>query len=206
MSKVNDFINVLKNNCGEWVCSLHTTESNQPAAIFREVKKLGYKFEEVSPNRWAKSMYCPFCKQETSHYKLLKKEPVFSEKQRLLISKSTREKVLKLFDNKDAFTGASISSVAEIDHKIPWSRLDNDVDANSMDENEIRENFQLLTREHNLLKDRMCGLCRKESKRPPFFGISFWYDGDENYNGTCYGCGWYDGKKWREVVDKLLKK
>ena len=41
MSKVNDFINVLKNNCGEWVCSLHTTESNQPAAIFREVKKFG---------------------------------------------------------------------------------------------------------------------------------------------------------------------
>lgn len=119
MSKVDNFISALKNNCREWTCSLHTTGSNQPAAIFREVKKLGYKFEEVSPNRWAKSMYCTVCKQNTTHYKLLEKEPVFNEKKRLLISKDTRAKILRILDNKDAFTGASISSVAEIDHKIP---------------------------------------------------------------------------------------
>lgn len=205
MSKVDNFISALKNNCREWTCSLHTTGSNQPAAIFREVKKLGYKFEEVSPNRWAKSMYCTVCKQNTTHYKLLEKEPVFNEKKRLLISKDTRAKILRIFDNKDAFTGASISSVAEIDHKIPWTRLDEDVNANIMNEEDIKNNFQLLTREHNLLKDRMCGFCKNECKRPPFLGISFWYDGDENYRGTCYGCGWYDGERWRKVVDNLLK-
>lgn len=39
MSKANDFLTECKKNAGLWVCSLHTTGSNQPAVIFREVKK-----------------------------------------------------------------------------------------------------------------------------------------------------------------------
>lgn len=54
MSKADDFLDECRKNLEQWVCSLHTTGSNQPAAIFREVKKRGYEFEEVSPNRWAK--------------------------------------------------------------------------------------------------------------------------------------------------------
>ena len=50
MSKADDFLNECKKNLGKWTCSLHTTGSNQPAAIFREVKKQGYEFEEVAPN------------------------------------------------------------------------------------------------------------------------------------------------------------
>ena len=69
-----------------------------------------------------------------------------------------------------------------------------------MDEEEIVRHFQLLTRDHNLLKDRACGHCKKENIRPPFLEILFWFNGDENYEGTCYGCGWHNGKKWREVV------
>ena len=47
MSKVDDFLRACKDNVGKWTCSLHTTGSNQPAAIFREAKKLGYEFEET---------------------------------------------------------------------------------------------------------------------------------------------------------------
>jgi hypothetical protein len=50
----------------------------------------------------------------------------------------------------------------------------------------------------------MCGKCKKESIRPPFFGINFWYAGDGNYVGTCEGCGWYDGVKWKEELNKKL--
>ena len=53
MSKVDDFLRACKDNVGKWTCSLHTTGSNQPAAIFREAKKLGYEFEETKPQRWA---------------------------------------------------------------------------------------------------------------------------------------------------------
>lgn len=207
MSKADKFLAECKKNVGEWVCSLHTTGSNQPAAIFREVKKMGYEFEEVTPNRWASTRYCPICKQQTTHYKLLKDTPTLTTQTRLTIDSATRKRILSIFDNKDAFTGASISSVAEIDHKTPWTRLGGqDVDARKMNEEEIKNNFQLLTREHNLLKDRACDFCKKNNKRPLFLEIPFWYEGDENYCGTCVGCGWYDGKKWRKEISKKIKK
>ena len=77
MTKADKFLDECKKNLGKWTCSLHTTGSNQPAAIFREVKKRGYEFEEVSPERWAKTMFCPVCEQYTTHYKLVTETPVF---------------------------------------------------------------------------------------------------------------------------------
>ena len=114
---------------------------------------------------------------------------------------------MSIFDNRDAFTGGTISSVAEIDHKTPWTRLGGqDIDARKMSDAQIKNHFQLLTREHNLLKDRACDSCKKTNLRPPFLGIPFWYEGNSSYNGTCEGCGWYDGAKWREEISKKIKK
>lgn len=205
MSKAIRFLEVCKAHLGSWVCSLHTTESNQPAAIFREVKKMGYEFEEVAPNRWARSMYCPVCDQLTTHYKLITPHPVYSKQVRLLIDKKTRERILKIFDYRDAFTGATISSTAEINHKIPWTRLDEDVEARGLSEAQVLQHFQLLTREHNLLKDRACAHCKVRSQRPPFLGIPFWYEGGEAYTGSCDGCGWFDGIRWRAEVALRLR-
>lgn len=204
MSKVDDFLLACKNNVGEWVCSLHTTGSNQPAAIFREAKKQGYDFEEIATNRWAKSQYCEICKQQTTHYKLLSCTPVLSRQVRLTIDGNTRNRILSLFNYQDAFTGASISSTPEIDHKIPWTRLDHDIDARNLSNDAIKQHFQLLTREHNLLKDRACGYCKKFNKRPPLFGVQYWYEGNEDYCGSCNGCGWYDGTKWRDSLNNKL--
>jgi hypothetical protein len=152
-------------------------------------------------------MYCPKCKTNRSHYKLLKSEPVFAEQIRLGIDNNSRDRILDLLGIRDAFTGASIASTPEIDHKTPWTRLDNDYDVKNMSDEEIYNAFQILTREHNLLKDRRCDSCKKTAIRPPFIGISFWYAGDEHYNGTCEGCGWFDGVAWRKAVnDKLTHK
>lgn len=204
MSKVDDFLRACKENIGDWTCSLHTTGSNQPAAIFREVKKMGYEFEEVAPGRWSSSRYCPICGQNTSHYKLLKSEPTLTKQTRLGIDADTRKRILNIFDNRDAFTGGSISSTPEIDHKVPWSRLDEDIDARILSDVEIKEHFQLLTREHNLLKDRACGHCKRYGERPPFLEIPYWYKGNEKYSGTCEGCGWYDGCEWRKSISRLV--
>ncbi len=207
MSKVDIFLDECKKHVGEWVCSLHSTDgSNQPAAIFREAKKLGYQFEEVAPNRWGQKMYCEECGLATTHYKLLNIEPVFAIQERIPIDAKTRKRILQLFDERDAFTGAAISSVAEIDHKVPWTRLDEDIDAKKLTNEEIVQHFQLLTREHNLLKDRACDKCKTTNIRPPFLEISYWYSGTEEYQGTCEGCGWYDTKKWRSEINKLIKK
>lgn len=205
MSKADDFLQKCIENVGNWTCSLHTTGSNQPAAIFREVKKQGYEFEETTPGRWAISKFCPICNQDTTHYKLLKTTPTLTKQVRLGIDAKTRKRILELFGNRDAFTGASISSTAEIDHKVPWTRLDEDIDATTLSDEEIKESFQLLTREHNLLKDRACGFCKLNNRRPPFLQIPFWYEGDSTYRGSCDGCGWYDGVKWRAEIVKLIR-
>ena len=205
MSKVDDFLKEFKKYVGKWTCSLHASNSVMPAGVFREVKKRGYVFEEVWPNRWAKEMFCPVCNRMTTHYKLLNTEPVLSRQIRLSITPSARKRTLILFDNRDAFTGATISSVAEIDHKVPWTRLEGDIDLGTLSDDEIRDNFQLLTREHNLLKDRACSRCKKENIRPPFLEIPFWYEGDEHYCGSCLGCGWYDGVEWRKAICKIIK-
>ena len=205
MSKEDDFLRECKKNVGEWTCAEHTSNSGQPAAVFRGVKKEGYSFEEVGANRWAKTMFCPICGKDTTHYKLLELEPVLTHQERLHIDKKSRKRTLEIFGGRDAFTGASISSTPEIDHKVPWTRLDGDIDIRQLSDEEIKENFQLLTREHNLLKDRMCAICKNKGIRPPFFEIPFWYEGDEHYRGSCVGCGWYDGVEWRKSVAKLLK-
>lgn len=205
MSKADDLLSECRANLNRWTCAYCASNSNQPAATFRELKKRGFKFEEVSPNRWGKTMYCSKCNEERTHYKLLEYEPQFSEKPRISITGYTRTHILSLFDGKDAFSGASISSTPEIDHKTPWTRLDSDIDASVLNDSDIRSHFQLLTREHNLLKDRMCSHCKNNNIRPPFFGINYWYAGDEHYIGTCEGCGWYDGEKWKEEINKKMK-
>ena len=205
MSKADDLLKAFKEHFNEWVCAKHNANSNQSAAIFREVKNEGYKFEEVSPNRWGKMMYCPICKGETTHYKLLSKTPVYETHSRCTITKKDRERVIDLLGKRDAFSGATIASTPEIDHKVPWTRLNGDIDISTLSDSEIEKNFQLLTREHNLLKDRMCDYCKKNGIRPAFMEIDYWYLGDSKYVGSCEGCGWYDGKKWRESLNKKLK-
>ena len=202
MSIISDFLDSLKINCGKWTCSKHNCSSMQPAATFREIKKLGYEFEELSIGRWAKQMFCPVCNQITTHYKLLNTEPTAGEHKRFSITPKARKRIISVLGGRDAFTGASITSTPEIDHKVPWSRLDGDINTNNISDDEIKENFQLLTREHNLLKDRACRKCRETNKRPPLFDIEFWYSGDSEYCNTCEGCGWYDGNRWREELNR----
>ena len=131
-SKTEKLLNAFKTNCGKWVCSTHNSESGQPAAIFREIKKQGYVFEEVASNRWGKKVYCPICGRETTHYKLLEIEPKLETHQRNKISSRVRKKILSVYKNKDAFTNATITSTPEIDHKTPWTRLDSDIDTSNI--------------------------------------------------------------------------
>ena len=84
--------------------------------------------------------------------------------------------------------------------------MNGDIDATKLSDEDIKQHFQLLTREHNLLKDRACDHCKKENKRPPFLEIPFWYEGGSNYTGMCEGCGWYDGVKWREELKNLINR
>lgn len=207
MTITEEFLKNMKMNIGVWYCGkCAAPRSTNIAGTFREVKKLGYKFEEVSMGRWAKMMFCVHCNKISSHYKLLSLIPTFQSKNRFNFNRKTRERILRIFQNKDAFTGRTITSVAEIDHKVPWTRLEKDIDATALSDEEIKQHFQLLSREHNLIKDRACGHCRLYNERPPFLEIPFWYHGNSNYCGTCYGCGWYDGVEWRRAITGIIEK
>ena len=206
MAKHDILLKAFQENLNDWVCRMHNSgNANQSAATFREIKKKGYSFEETAPKRWDKSLFCSKCEANTTHSKLLVMEPVFSSKPRISISNIDRNRILLLLNMRDSFTGSSISSTPEIDHKIPWSRLDQDVKSSDLHDNDIKKHFQLLTGEHNLLKDRACTSCINSNKRPPFFEINFWYDGNDNYLGSCEGCGWYDGVKWRKELNETIK-
>jgi len=108
-----------------------------------------------------------------------------------------------------------------VDHKLPMIRWDTEMseiqtDYKNMTEADIRKHFQLLKKSngsmsHNLLKSRACEKCFKKNKRAKPFGINFFYEGDENWNGEtktdasgCIGCGWYDFSKWRSALNKHL--
>ena len=71
---------------------------------------------------------------------------------------------------------------------------------------EIKKHFQLLTGEHNLLKDRACTSCINNNIRPSFFEINYWYTGSDEYLGSCEGCGWFDGVLWRNELNKKISK
>lgn len=205
MAKHNILLAAFQKGVNTWVCRMHNSgNANQSAAIFREIKKQGYLFEETAPKRWDKGMFCDVCQARTTHSKLLELEPVFTSKPRITIPFSDRKRILKIFNCKDAFTGGSISSTPEIDHKTPWSRLNQDINTVEMDDLEIKSHFQLLTGEHNLLKDRACTSCIKTGIRQPFLEIRFWYKGDEKYDDSCEGCGWYDGVLWRSEINKKV--
>ena len=206
MSKADDLLEYFKNHVGEWACSMCGSHSVQPAATFRTLKNAGWQFEEISPQRWGKQMFCPVCGQETTHYKLKSLQQGL-DKSRLGITPAQKKRVISIIGDVDAFTGASVKSSLEIDHKVPFDRLKEtvgDIDIDKLSDVQITEHFQILTRDHNLLKDRACQSCIKTGVRPPLFGIKYWYDGDGRYIGSCRGCGWYDGAEWRRILNERL--
>lgn len=107
-----------------------------------------------------------------------------------------------------------------IDHRFPMERWGENEPPHltSMSESQINKKFQLLKKDasgnHNLLKSRSCERCIKTGKRGEPFGISFWYEGGEDWPSIhqrgaeaeegCVGCGWYDFETWRKVLNQKL--
>lgn len=208
MSKADDLLEFFKRHLGEWACSTCGSHSVQPAAVFRGLKDAGWQFEEISPQRWGQQIYCPRCRQKTTHYKLtsLTQRNACS---RIGIKPYQRKRVISLLTEADAFTGASVKSSIEIDHKVPFGRLkesSGDIDIDKLTDEQVSEHFQILTRDHNLLKDRACQTCIKQGVRPPFLGIKYWYEGDSQYRGSCRGCGYFDGVEWRKRLNDKIGK
>ncbi|MNE44635.1 hypothetical protein D3C80_1388720 [compost metagenome] len=75
----------------------------------------------------------------------------------------------------------------------------------------IGSKFQLLTNQTNMMKSRNCDRCVSEGIRGEFFGLRWYYSGNENWAGTsksdengCIGCPWYDLVEWKKQLSIKL--
>ncbi len=196
-----------------WHCTKCELKSGQAKTwqVWRQEK--GIQLDKFNDN-WYKTILCPSCNIKTVHRKLLSLEIKEETKSRSGISQYLARKIKQLYNNEEALFLREFSPrELEVDHKFPQIRWEGNEQENksSMDNEEIKSKFILLTRSNNLLKSRQCEKCVKENIRGNFPGIYFWYDGDENWNGKtttdengCIGCFWYDPYKWREELNSRV--
>lgn len=194
---------------GHWECRSCGAGkiNNQPAARIRDIKKNGFIVA-------TQSKYCPSCQKKQYHDILLPIEVETDIKSELRkpISESKKAEIIKVLGSKDAFFNAyRPPEQFVIDHKFPSQRWkEEETENEGLTTPEIKEKFQLLTNQSNMLKSRLCDRCCSTGKRPDFLGIKWYYSGGEDWKETdqigngCFGCPWYDLEVWKEKINEEL--
>lgn len=181
----------------------------QPAARIKALKQIGYYIATMK-------MDCATCggKQFLDLLIRLPRHAADNEK-RFSISVNLQNRIKSVLPQKDAcFDSAQMPSELIIDHKFPSSRwvIGESINATDMSDEEIKHKFQLLTNQTNLQKERYCKRCVSDGIRGDFFGIKWYYEGDEQWRGTskadengCVGCCWYDLAVWKQYFNDHLQ-
>lgn len=130
-----------------------------------------------------------------------------------IIPEEIRKRALELYGNIDALSGIRMpDDRLIIEHKFPEERWKNRPaeDNLNMTDEEIKNKFQLLTAQYNQVKREACKKCVRFKKRQAPFGITYFYEGDEEWGcddefgqpaeDGCVGCGWYDVATWKELL------
>lgn len=198
----------------EWecrVCGPVPKVNAQPAARLRDLKKKGYIIGSQTKR-------CDKCAKSQMH-DILVMLPKSSNQPlhelRKPMSEKLKKKIKSLLNYKEASSARKLSAKELlIDHKFPsqrWSKSESD-NADTMSYDEIKNKFQLLSNQSNTLKSRYCDNCVETGKRGTFMGISWFYQGNENWVGNikdeengCKGCPWYDLELWKSKLQDKLK-
>ena len=181
--------------------------NDQPAARIRDIKKNGFIIS-------TQKRFCTDCQKKQYHDILLVfdlSSEVRSEF-RKPISGTMRTKIINVLDKIDAFSDAHRpNNEFVIDHKFPSQRwVEAESDNDQLSNEEIKNKFQLLPNQTNMMKSRLCDNCVKTGVRPNFLGIKWFYSGDENWRRSkdigsgCYGCPWFDLGEWKQKVKERL--
>lgn len=181
----------------------------QAAARIKNLKERGYFIA-------TKKIMCPNCGSSQFHDILIRLNRHSANiNNRNTISVSLRKRIKEVLPLKDAcFDTPQKKSELVIDHKFPSTRWINGETQNNneMTDDEIRNKFQLLTNQTNLQKERYCKRCMSEGIRGDFFGIKWYSEGDETWQGVnnadengCKGCPWYDLNDWKEKFNEKLR-
>ena len=200
---------------GNWecrVCGPVPAENPQPAARLGALKKQCYIIG-------SKRRQCSSCSKKTMHDILVMLPKIQSKFEdgnelRAPMSEKLKERIKKVLGKREVCFNVKRTSVElVVDHKFPSQRWVTKESANpdDMAEEDIRKKFQLLSNQTNMWKSRYCDTCVKTGKRGDFMGTKWYYQGDENWNGTtendengCVGCPWYDLELWKKKLGERL--
>ncbi len=199
-----------------WHCSKCELRSGQ-AKTWQVWRQQGIQLDTNDNGNFYKTIFCEKCKNKTVHRKL--KSLKFSEdtKTRSGLPQKLAKKIKEILKFEDAlFLRKMMPTLLEVDHKFPQVRWGKNEKENKpdMSEKEIKNKFILLTRSNNLLKSRYCERCYKTGKRGYFPGIYYWFKGGKSWDKKvdkhdekgCEGCFWNNPYKWREELNKVVKK
>ena len=207
-----EFFDVLMSNFN-W----HSVESDLPknpnwARRIQDIKEFGYTLATNT------SMYDNRLKQNCTHI-LLIPLPRGGITGYEIWTKETRNRILNILNNFDEYEAKFTKKEGLLpDHKFPevrWDQSTKRSDINNLTDQQILNDFQLMTNQRNQQKREVCRSCYQTGKRGVIYGISYYYEGSENWpenvpkNGKeaengCKGCGWYDIKKWRESINQMI--
>lgn len=189
-------------------CGPAPKSNPQPAARIKALKQKGFFIATIKKD-------CPTCGGKT-FFDLLIRLPrkAADNEKRYSIPVKLQNRIKSILPLKDAcFDSPQKEDELIIDHKFPSSRWVNGETVNdiNMSDNEIKDKFQLLTNQTNLQKERYCKRCVLTGLRGDFFGIKWYYVGDEFWKGSskadenaCIGCCWYDLNLWKNKFNEFL--
>jgi hypothetical protein len=93
---------------------------------------------------------------------------------RAIYSPGEISKIRNTLDDRDSFTQIRVTTNPEIDHRIPVARMlisdesfEKKVDVSNV--SEVKNQYQLLSRDNNLYKSRVCEKCITNNKKPDMF-------------------------------------
>ena len=159
---------------GQWecrVCGPVPKVNPQAASRIRDIKKRG--FIVASERR-----QCQKCRQVQMHDVLVMIDlptTITKPELRKPISPILRERIFKVLNHRESvFDQVRTSKELIVDHKFPsqrWNTPESD-NPDNLSESLIKNKFQILSNQTNLLKSRECDRCVFEGIRGQFMGIT----------------------------------
>ena len=188
-------------------CVAEALGSTQPAARAKNLRDRGYVFKKHG-NNYVRSVFCETCGKSTPHRQLESAEPVNAAIHRAGWTAKFVERVKKVHANYDEIERRTLNPAQlEIDHRVPHIRFEESeqLDEDTITDDEIRERYMLLKRDNNLLKSRACERCERDGKRQASRdGVNWFYEGSEDFTGSCVGCFWHNPNRWTDELNQNL--
>jgi hypothetical protein len=198
----------------QWCCVSCTLPKNPNwARRVQDLKEFGYTLATNT------GKYCPHCKKNTTQLILLplKRGGITGYE---TWSPALRTRIIQLLQSFDSYEGKIGKKEGLLpDHKFPEIRWDSSTRRECLEDlsdEQIRNDFQLMSNQRNQQKREICRNCFQSGQRGIIFGVPFFYRGNDRWSPAipktgkeseagCNGCGWYDIDTWRKKLIERTK-